>query len=480
MSRADQAKNNRKISGSVRIGSQTKAHPSWAHRRWYVLIFVLIFAGTGGYVLFRSHAATPIVPPALGGCQVFPNDNVWNVPIAALPVHANSSNFIAADAAEPLTAYFSTPETGPSDLHYDGIPYTVVPEAQPLVAVHIGQYAYESDAGPYPIPDGMLTEEYYDQNSVDHHAEIVQSGTCRLYELYGAHENADKSWNLLGGAVWDLNSNILRGSAPVDAAGFPIVAGLVKYDEVVSGQVNHALRFLLNQTQAAQLWPAVAHDGTQTSPNVPPEGLRLRLRASVDISSFPPESRVILQALKTYGMILADQGGESGDVMLSGAPDSRWDLSDLSNLSKIHFSDFEAIDESKMMVSPSSGQVAAAYVLPSTTSPSPAPVASPLPAPAPSSASSPPPSTAPSTPSPSPKAGVQSTTTSSAPVEAVPPPPPSSSEITSAPPQSSTPKPVAASQKKSFFVTLVGLTAAGTGIFIAACFFLRWRSRRRS
>ena len=476
MSRAGKTKNNRKTTNSIRTGNQTKIHPSWMDRRWYILIFVLIFAGAGSYVLFHGHAATPTTPPVLGGCQIFPNDNVWNVPVASLPVHANSSNFIATDASEPLIPYFSTPETGPSDLHYDGIPYTVVPETQPLVAVHIGQYAYESDAGSYPIPDGMHTEEYYDQNSIDHHAEIVQSGTCKLYELYGAHENADKSWNLLGGAVWDLNSNNLRDSAPVDAAGFPIVAGLVKYDEVASGAINHALRFLLNQTQAAQLWPAVAHDGTQTNPNVPPEGLRLRLKASVDITSFPPESRVILQALKTYGMILADQGGESGDVMLSGAPDNRWDLSDLSNLSKIHFSDFEAVDESKMMVSPNSGQVAAVYVPPSTATPSPAPVAVPSPTPPPPSGAS---SSTPSAPNPSPKIQAQSTATNAAPEKAVSPTTQSSSEATtSVPTQSSTTKPVVASKKKSISVVLMGLAYAAICIFIAIYFFLRWRSRR--
>jgi hypothetical protein len=258
-----------------------------------------------------------------------------------------------------LHAYFSTPETGPADLHYDGIPYVVVPATQPMIPVQLTTWASASDPGPYPIPTPMPVEERYVVTSDnDRHGEIVQSGTCKLYEIYRGFANADGSWTMAGGAVWDLRSNQLRSAASVDAAGFPILAGLVKYDEVASGQINHALRFLLPYTQNAHLWPAVAHDGTYTDPNLPPEGLRLRLKASVDISGYPPTIKVILLALKTYGMLLGDQGATSGYIQLSGAPDTRWNLSDLATLTRIRFTDFEAVDESGLMISPNSGQVA--------------------------------------------------------------------------------------------------------------------------
>ncbi len=309
---------------------------------------------------YQGHAAGGVAPN-MGGCQIFPSNNVWNYDISNLPLHPNSANYINYFATLPLHNYFSTPETGPTDLHYDGIPYVIVPSTQPMVPVYLTTYASISDPGPYPIPTNMPVEEPYDTSSGnDRHGEIVQSGTCKLYEIYRAYPNADGSWTAEGGDIYDLSSNQLRPAwkAAVDAAGFPIFAGLVKYDEVASGQITHALRFLLPYTQAAHLWPAIAHDGTYTDPNVPPEGLRLRLKASVDISSYPPESKVILQALKQYGMLLGDQGSSGGYVQLSGAPDSRWDLTDLASLQNIHFSDFEAVDESGLIVDPDSGQVA--------------------------------------------------------------------------------------------------------------------------
>jgi hypothetical protein len=308
----------------------------------------------------RVVSSSPSQPiPTIGGCQIFPSNNVWNSDISSLPVHPNSANYIQSFGSFHLHAYFSVPEAGPTDLHYDGIPYVVVPATQPMVPVHLTTWASVSDPGPYPIPTPMPVEEQYDTTSDnDRHGEIVQSGTCKLYEIYRGFANTDGSWTMQGGAVWNLSSNQLRPAASVDAAGFPILAGLVKYDEVASGHINHALRFLVPYTQNAHLWPAIAHDGTYTDPNIPPEGLRVRLKASVDVSGYPPTIKVILQALKTYGMLLGDQGSTSGYIQLSGAPDTRWNLSDLASLANIRFTNFEAVDESGLMISPNSGQVA--------------------------------------------------------------------------------------------------------------------------
>jgi len=183
---------------------------------------------------------------------------------------------------------------------------------------------------------------------------------CKLYELWEGSHKSDGSWNAGSGAIFDLNSNALRpnswGSA--DAAGLPIFPGLVRYDQVAAGAIDHALRVVLNHPQHTYLWPARHSDGPSYDPDAAPEGLRLRLKASVDISSFSPHDQVILRALKQFGMFVADTDTSSNGLQISGAPDDRWDEEDLANLSKIHASDFEAVDESALQVAPGSAQVA--------------------------------------------------------------------------------------------------------------------------
>jgi hypothetical protein len=184
---------------------------------------------------------------------------------------------------------------------------------------------------------------------------VIERGSCTLYEMWASYPHPDGSWDAGSGAKWRLDSNALRppGWTSADAAGLPILPGLASYDEVATGVIRHALRFTTSETQEAYLWPARHLTYGYTDPNVPPMGLRLRLKASVNISTYPPQARVILQALKSYGMFLADNGSS---IFLSGLPDERWNNDDLRTLRQIHASDFEAIDESGLMIDPNSGE----------------------------------------------------------------------------------------------------------------------------
>ncbi len=288
---------------------------------------------------------------SIAGCQQFPADNVWNTPVDALPIDANSSAYIQSIGAttglhpDLGTVYQGAPI---------GIPYNIVPGSQPGVHVTF-QYDRESDHALYPIPPNPLIEGGAD-SSGDRHILIVDRDNCVLYELFSAYPQADGSWQAGSGAIWSLLSNQLRpdGWTSADAAGLPILPGLVRYDEVASGQISHALRFTASRTREAYIWPARHEASSISDPTVPPMGQRFRLKAGFDISAFSPPVQVILQAMKTYGIILADNGS---DWYISGAPDSRWDDDMLvSELRRVHGSDFEAVDESSLMVDPDSGQ----------------------------------------------------------------------------------------------------------------------------
>jgi hypothetical protein len=183
----------------------------------------------------------------------------------------------------------------------------------------------------------------------------MDRNTCTLYEMYSSYPHPDGSWNAGSGAIWLLTSNALRpaGWTSADAAGLPVLAGLAQYDEVASGTVRHALRFTAPLTQRAYIWPARHYASSNTDPNLPPMGLRVRLKASVNISGYPAQLRTILQGLKDYGMILADNGT---GWHITGAPDERWDNDILHQIGNLHGSDFEAVDESGLMIDPNSGQ----------------------------------------------------------------------------------------------------------------------------
>jgi hypothetical protein len=219
---------------------------------------------------------------------------------------------------------------------------------QPRVGVSF-QYADESDPGPYPIPADAAVE-----SGSDHHVLLVDDSTCTLYETWDSARRPDGTWTAGSGAVWNLRSDALRpdGRTSADAAGLPILPGLVRYEEVASGHVDHPVRFTAPVTQRAHVWPARHDAGSGTDPNLPPMGAWFRLRADFDTSRLGPQARVVAEALKTHGMVLADNGSA---WYLSGAPDERWDNDDLRGLSAIRGSDLVAVDTAPMMVGRDSG-----------------------------------------------------------------------------------------------------------------------------
>ncbi len=292
--------------------------------------------------------------PTIGGCPVFPANNVWNTRVDTLPVDPSSAtyvNTIGATAGMHPDFGAGLWDGGPI-----GIPFVAVPATQPFVPITFIWYGDESDPGPYPVPADAPIEGG-SASTGDRHVLVVDSGNCTLYELYYAWPQPDGSWQAGSGAVFDLNSNALRpdGWTSADAAGLPILPGLVRYDEVAAGTIQHALRFTVPQTRQAYLWPARHYASSSTSLSVPPMGQRFRLKSTFNISGFSAPNQVILTALKRYGMFVADNGSA---WYLSGVPDERWDNSDLHNLQTgVHRSDFEALDESSLMVDPDSAQV---------------------------------------------------------------------------------------------------------------------------
>lgn len=269
---------------------------------------------------------------------VFPRDNPWNTDISDYPVHPNSDNFIASIGRDTgLHPDFGTVWQGVPN----GIPYVYVGKNQPVVPIIIAAYPDESDPGPFPIPENAPVEGGPDGDG-DRHVIVIDRDNLMLYELYRAFKIPD-GWQADSSAKWDLASNQVRPKhwTSADAAGLPIFAGLVRYEEIEKGEINHALRFTVSRTQRGFVFPARHFASVSTNPNHPPMGLRVRLKASVDISQFSSTNQIILRALKTYGMIVADNGG---DWFLSGGPDSRWDDDDLHELQQnIHGRDFEVV-----------------------------------------------------------------------------------------------------------------------------------------
>ncbi len=273
----------------------------------------------------------PATPPSLGGCPVFPSDNPWNQDVSALPVDPASQRYIAN--VQSHGAGFLHADFGARAVY--GMPYVVVPAGQAMVPVRFTEYANESDPGPYPIPAQPPIE-----GGNDHHVLIVQQSTCMLYELYHAAHDPT-GWTAGAGARWDLRSNATRHAewTSCDQAGLPVLPGLARYDEVAAGAIRHALRFTVEHTQAAWVAPAT-HPGSTDDPDAPPMGLRLRLKATYDIRRFRGQSRVILEALRHYGMFVADTGT---NWYISGATDPRWDDDDLRQLAHVPGDAFEVV-----------------------------------------------------------------------------------------------------------------------------------------
>jgi hypothetical protein len=303
--------------------------------------------------LARAEGLDPIIPPVR--CSIFPADNIWNRRVDDLPVHARSDAYVASiGSSTTLHPDFGSGVWPPASNSPIGIPYVEVDGTQPLVPITWNAYGSESDDGPYPTPLDAPIEGGPDATG-DRHVLTLDTDNCVLYELYSAYPTGS-GWDAASGAVYDLRSNDLRpdGWTSADAAGLPILPGLVRYDEVAAGSIDHPIRFTASDTQQAYVWPARHFASSITDLNVPPMGQRFRMRSDFDISGFSSEIHVILTAFKEYGLILADNGS---DWFISGAPDERWDNDMLRELKDIPGSAFEAVDVSGLIVDPDSGQV---------------------------------------------------------------------------------------------------------------------------
>jgi hypothetical protein len=289
-------------------------------------------------------------------CELFPADNAWRAEVASLPVHPDSETWLASMGGTERRLHPDFGPAGPGEQPY-GIPFQVVDASTPRVTVEF-EYADESDPGPYPLTSGTPIE-----GGSDRHALIVDRDSCTLYELFavdwnGGHPTAGS------GAIWDLRSNGLRpaGWTSADAAGLPILPGLVRRDEVLSGEINHAIRITASRTHESYLWPA-RHEAGQANPSFPPMGARFRLKAGYDISGFRADTQVVLRAMQRYGVILADNGS---NWYFTGASEEGWDTDMLDELKSVTAGAFEAVDASGLMVHPDSGQVRGASAPPPT------------------------------------------------------------------------------------------------------------------
>lgn len=279
---------------------------------------------------------------------MFPVDDIWNTAVGTLATDPMSDAYVRSiGASRSMHADFGS---GLWEGEAIGIPFVVVPSGQAPAAVSFG-VDDESDPGPYPVPDDAPVE-----GGSDHHVLVLRQGDCKLFELFDASILGPATWSAYAGAVFDLIGHALRpdGWTSADAAGLPILPGLVRYDEVEAGEIRHALRFTAPRTRSAYVWPARHQASSDANPALPPMGQRFRLRGDFDASAMSPEAQVIVRALQVYGMMLADNGSA---WFLSGAPDERWDNDALRDLGKIHGSDFEAVDVSSLQLEPGSSEV---------------------------------------------------------------------------------------------------------------------------
>jgi hypothetical protein len=308
-------------------------------RRFVVIGCLLVFTLSAA---IAESAAKPLTKAS--SCPVFPADNPWNQRVDQLPVAADSNTLVGSIGANTNAhADFGSGKWEGAPI---GIPYVVVTKKQKRVPVKF-DYADESDGSRYPIPRNAPIEGG-SRSQGDRHVIIVDKSRCKLYELYAAYPRSKgRRWLAGSGAIWNLRSNKLRpsGWTSADAAGLPILPGLARYDEVASGEIDHALRFTAEQTRAAFVYPARHFASSSNRADLPPMGTRIRLKASVDIASFPKQSRVILTALRRYGAILADNGSS---WYFSGAPDRRWDNDDLHTMQQLSGRDFEVVDTSSL------------------------------------------------------------------------------------------------------------------------------------
>jgi hypothetical protein len=294
-----------------------------------VVLSVLVCAGGSAYALRV---------PAAPKCTVFPKSNPWNQRVDKLAVAGNSAAIISSiGTSTGLHADFGSGLWEGSPI---GIPFDVVTRKTPRSRLSF-EYSDESDHVGYPIPKRVHIE-----GGSDHHALLLDRDACRLYEL-GGLEKQNGRWHAWAGATWSLRSNHVRpaGWTSADAAGLPIFPGLARWDEAKRGVIDHALRFTVSRTRRAYVYPARHYASSLTDPSLPPMGLRVRLKASFDVRPFPKQARIVLTALKRYGMIVADNGS---DWYISGAPSPGWSNDQLHTLGRVTGSNFEVVDTSKL------------------------------------------------------------------------------------------------------------------------------------
>ncbi len=321
----------------------------------------LVAAGLLAAGLLSSGAGAGGAPlPGAGpACPLFPADNIWHADVSSLPVHARSAAWIASMGGPERRLH---PDFGPNDGGQPyGIPYSVVPGSTQKVAVTF-DYADESDPGPYPFGPATPIE-----GGSDAHALVVDKDRCVLYELFAADWNGGQP-TAGSGAIWDLRSNALRprGWTSADAAGLPILSGLLRRDEVAAGTVDHAIRLTASRTDRSFLWPARHHAGAANDPSLPPMGAWFRLKASFDVSRYRPDTQVVLRAMQRHGLIVADNGS---NWYFTGTSEPGWDTDLLDQLKTIPAGAFEAVDTSSLMADADSGRVATSSVPPATTAP---------------------------------------------------------------------------------------------------------------
>jgi hypothetical protein len=302
------------------------------------LAALLLLAACAVALACAGGSALALRVPSAPRCPVLPRSNPWNKRVDRLPVAKNSAAIIASiGTGTGLHADFGSGLWEGSPI---GIPFDVVTRSTPRSRVTF-EYDDESDHVGYPIPKKVHIE-----GGSDHHALLLDRSACRLYELGGLEKQSGR-WHAWAGATWSLRSNKVRpaGWTSADAAGLPIFPGLARFDEARRGVIDHALRFTVQRTRRAYIYPARHFASSLTDPSLPPMGLRVRLKASFDVRPFPRQARIVLTALKRYGMIVADNGS---DWYISGAPSPGWSNDQLHTLGQVKGSSFEVVDTSTL------------------------------------------------------------------------------------------------------------------------------------
>jgi hypothetical protein len=323
----------------ARRGVRRSACPPLPARSVTCAALALIAAGTmapGVALASRAvaHRQAAGTPPTEAGCPIFPASNPLNEEVAHAPVDPKSAGYIAAIGANEHLH----PDFGKNPSY--GIPYAIVARKQPRVPIHFTEFPQESNPGPYPVPPNAPVEGAGEEG--DQHVLVLQKSTCELFELYRAGRGG-RGWDAGSGAVFNLRGNALRpeGWTSADAAGLPIFPLLVRYPEVHRGSIDHALRVTVRMTQRGYIHPATHFASGSSDPNLPPMGLRLRLSARFDLALYHGEVRVILEALKRYGLIVADNGSP---WFITGAPSPQWNEESLNELKNVPGSAFEAVE----------------------------------------------------------------------------------------------------------------------------------------